>query len=125
MPKAVFNAFAYPCEKYNDYLFNYQDVLLAIMNRMSFKTNHMYEMSSCWDYEEYDVYLVSEDGEEYLIDNETNLTPKDIRRPFHNIHKMWRSTSFCDNGRDFVYSQKIRDLKYVREKYGEKENKDV
>ena len=116
MPKAVFNAFAYPSEKFSDYLFNYQDVLLAILERRSFKTNHMYEMSNCWDYPEYDVYLVAEDGEEYLIDNKTNLTLKNIRRPIHNIHKMWRSTSFCEynNGRDFVYSQKVRNFKRIK-----------
>lgn len=103
--KAVFNAFAKPTDEYSDYLFSFNEVIRAIKNGESFKTNFMSEMTSCWgENNGYHVFIVDSYGNEHEISNETDLTPKFIR-PAHNIYKMWRSGSFCNPtlGRNFRY----------------------
>lgn len=105
MKKAVFNAFANPKdERYNDYLFVFNDVIRAIDSGIDFKTNHMPEMNSCWDYDNYKVFIVDSNGDEYEISNESGITLKELR-PAHNIYKMWRAGAFCDinKNRNFRY----------------------
>lgn len=112
MAKAVFNVFADPRrdEYYNsDYLFTLHDVLIAIAKGKDFKTNIMSEMSNCWDYDNYQVFIVDSNGIEYEISNETDLTPKDLR-PAHNIYKLWRAGGFCDLNKD-------RDFRYRKDYY--------
>ena len=114
MAKAVFNVFADPRreEYYNsDYLFTLHDVLIAIASGEDFKTNVMPEMSNCWDYDNYQVFIVDSNGIEYEVSNETDLTPKELR-PAHNIYKMWRAGSFCDltKDRDFRYRKDYYDI---------------
>lgn len=118
--KAVFNAFADPRdEKYSDYLFTFNEVVAAIWQNKSFKTNIMQEMVSCWDSDNFSVHLVDYKGNEYEVSNESNLTPKELR-PAHNIYKMWRSGSFCDykKDRDFRFTPEYHELEEVK-KYNE------
>lgn len=110
MIKAVFNAFADPRdEKYSDYLFTFNEVVTAISQNKPFKTNIMHEMFSCWEKDNFSVYLVDSNNNEYEISNESNLTMKELR-PAHNIYKIWRAGGFCDLTKD-------RDFRYMKDYY--------
>lgn len=104
---AIFNAFADPKkEEYSDYLFNFQDVLKAIQDRVPFKTNHMSEMVSVWDaihfhHSCYTLYLVDSTGKLHEVSNDANLTDRELR-PAHNIYRLWRSGAFDDCTKSFV-----------------------
>lgn len=120
MAKAIFNAFADPHdEKYSDYLFTFNEVVTAILQNKSFKTNIMQEMCSCWERDIFSVHLVDYNGNEYEVSNESNLTMKELR-PAHNIYKMWRAGSFCDvsKDRDFRFKPEYYELEEVK-KYNE------
>lgn len=106
---AIFNAFAHPHSyKYDEYLFDLNDVYEAIELRKDFKTNHMVEMNTCWDLN-YNVYITDINGKHHLISNESNLTDKELR-PAHNIYKMWRSGAFDNAFRNTRYTDRVQKL---------------
>lgn len=91
--KAVFNPFG---ASDSSYLTNWNDTMLALKSKSSFKTNQMSVMEFAW-YEGYSICIVNDCGIEVLISNDSGVTKKDLR-PAHNIYRMFHAGAFNLNG---------------------------
>lgn len=86
---AVFNPYH---TNEDGYLTNWNDTIQAYKKRESFRTNQMSVMEFCW-YENYNIFIVNEHGEEIEISNTSGVTFKHLRLP-HNIYRIFHSNGF-------------------------------